>query len=118
MEIKNAIIVFHYAEKIKSNLIIAVKLLDALENMREDEVAGAEKILVLYFDALILEVNIATNASGEKGFKNVSEKLDDMIEQTLQHNYAEAIKLVSDAISITTTNGSSAAEILRKRNLI
>ncbi|MGB9740871.1 MAG: hypothetical protein ACP5IM_05645 [Candidatus Bathyarchaeia archaeon] len=117
-EIKNAIIVFHYAEKIKSNLIIAAKLLEALENMKEDEVIGAEKILASYFNALIMEVNIAANASEENSFKDVSEKLDEVIKLVLQHNYAEAIRLVSETISIVTTNGNSSAEILREKNLI
>jgi hypothetical protein len=118
LETKNAFIVFHYAEKIKSNLIIASKLLETLENIKEDEVAGAEKIFISYLNALILEVNIAANASGVPGFKDVSEKLEETIRQTMQHNYAEAAALVSEAISITTTNGNNAAETLREKNLI
>jgi len=117
-EIKKAIVVFHYAEKIKSNLILAFSLLDVLDGMRDEEISGAEKLLVAYFNALIREVNIAANASEVQGFQDVSAKLDEAVEQTKQHNYANAMKLVSEAISITTTNGNKAAETLKEKDLI
>ena len=117
-EIKKAIVVFHYAEKIKSNLILAFSLLDVLDGMRDEEISGAEKLLVAYFNALIREVNIAANASEVQGFQDVSAKLDEAVEQTRQHNYANAMKLVSEAISITTTNGNKAAETLKEKGLI
>jgi flagellin-specific chaperone FliS len=117
-EIKKAIVVFHYAEKIKSNLILTFSLLDVLDGMRDEEISGAEKLLVAYFNALIREVNIAANASEVQGFQDVSAKLDEAVEQTRQHNYANVMKLVSEAISITTTNGNKAAETLKKKDLI
>jgi len=117
-EIKKAIVIFHYAEKIKSNLILTFSLLDVLDGMRDEEISGAEKLLVAYFNALIREVAIAANASEVQGFQDVSAKLDEAVEQTRQHNYANAMKLVSEAISITTTNGNKAAETLKEKDLI
>jgi len=117
-EIKKAIIIFHYAEKIKSNLILTASLLEVLNSMKDEEVVGAEKLLVAYFNALIGEVNIAANASGVQGFQNVNAVLEEAITQTKQHNYANAMKLISEAISITTTNGNKAAETLREKGLI
>ncbi len=117
-DIKKAIVTFHYAEKIKSNLILTANLLEFLNSMGDQEVLGAEKLLVTYFNALIKEVNIAVNASGVVGFQEVNTKLEAAIEQTKQHNYASAVKLVSEAISITTTNGNSAAKTLREKSLI
>jgi hypothetical protein len=114
-EIKKAIIVFHYAEKVKSDLILTFSLLDG---MRDEEISGAEKLLAAYFNALIREVNIAANVSGVQGFQDVSAKLDGAVEQIKQHNYADVLKLVSEAISITTTNGNKAAENLKEKGLI
>ena len=116
--IRKAIVVFHYAEKIKSNLILTASLLDLLNSMGEEEIAGAEKLMVAYFNALIQEINIAANASGVEGFKDVNAKLEEAIEQTKQHSYANAVKLVSEAISIATTNGNQAAETLKTKGLI
>jgi flagellin-specific chaperone FliS len=117
-ETKKAIIVFHYAEKIKSNLIITANLLEALNNMKNEEIAGAEKLLFAYLNALIQEVNIAANASGVEGFQNVNAKLEEIINHVKQHNYANVMALVSEAISIATTNGNKAAEALKEKNLI
>ncbi|MGB9694146.1 MAG: hypothetical protein ACPLYF_04820 [Fervidobacterium sp.] len=117
-ETKKAIIVFHYAEKIKSNLIITANLLETLKDVKNEDIGGAEKLLVAYLNALIQEVNIAANASGVEGFQNVNAKLIEIVNQIKQHNYANVMTLVSEAISITTTNGNKAAEILKEKNLI
>lgn len=117
-EIKRAFIVFHYTEKMKSDLIMATGLLEVLNSMGDMDVVGAEKLLVAYFNALIGEVNIAAKASGVHGFKEVNVKLEDAIQQTKQHNYVNAAKLVSEAISITTTKGHQAAQTLREKGLI
>jgi len=117
-EVRKAIVIFHYAEKIKSNLILTASLLEILNTMVDEEIAGAERLLVAYFNALIREVNIATNASGVRGFQDVNTKLEEAVEQTKQHNYANATKLVSEAISIATTNGNQAAETLKEKGLI
>jgi hypothetical protein len=117
-ETKKAIIAFHYAEKIKSNLIITANLLEVLNDIKNEEIAGAEKLLVAYLNALIQEVSIAANASEVEGFQNVNAKLTEIINNIKQHNYANVMALVSEAISITTTNGNKAAEILKEKNLI
>lgn len=117
-EIKKVIAVFHYAEKIKTNLILTGSLLEALSGMEETEVAGAEKILNAYLNALAGEVNIASTASGVQDFQNINAKIREIIEQIKMHNYANALKIVSEAISVTTTHASQAAETLTEKNLI
>jgi len=117
-EIKKAIVIFHYAEKIKSNLILTASLLEILNSMRDEEIVGAERLLNAYINAMIREVNIAANASGVQGFQDVSAKLGKASEMLEQHNYADTMKLVSEAISITTTNGNKAAETLKEKDLI
>ena len=117
-ETKKAVIAFNYAEKIKSNLIITVGLLEVLDDMRDDEIAGAEKLLVAYLNAVIQEVTIAANASGIQSFQDINTKLDEAIKQLRQHDYASVVKLVSEATSLSTTNGNRAAEALKEKGLI
>lgn len=117
-ETKKAIIIFHYAEKVKSNLILTFSLLEVLGTMRNEEIEGAEKLLTAYLNALTREIHIAANATEVKGFKDVSARLEETIEQVKQHNYADAMKLVSEAISLATTGGSQAAETLKEKGLI
>jgi len=117
-EIKKSIIIFHYAEKIKSSLILTANLLEFLNSLKNEEIIGAEKLLIAYLNALIQEVNIASNVSGVEGFHGVNTKLEEAIGQMKQRNYANSMKLVSQAISIATTNGNHAAEILKEEGLI
>jgi hypothetical protein len=118
MEIKKAIIIFHYTEKTKSNLILTFNLLEVLGTMNDQETAGAEKLLTVYLSALTREVHIAANATDAKGFEEVCSRLEEVIELVKQHNYSEAMKIVSEAISIATTGGSGAAEALKEKDLI
>ncbi|MEM3551023.1 MAG: hypothetical protein QXN87_06050 [Candidatus Bathyarchaeia archaeon] len=117
-KLKIAFTAFHYAEKIKTNLILASNLLETLSQMDFADVSGGEKILAAYFNALMAEVNIAANASQIEGFREVNLKLEDTVEKIRKHNYADAERLVSEAICITTTQGSRAAQTLREEGLI
>jgi len=42
-EAKKALLLFHYVEKIKSNLIIAVSMLEVLETLDDTGIVGGEK---------------------------------------------------------------------------
>lgn len=117
-EIKKALVAFNYAEKIKTNLIIASSLLEFLEELKEAEAAGAEKLLAAYFNALILEVNIAANASQVEVFRDISQKLQEAVKRLKQHNYLGVQRLVSEAISATATQGNLSAQLLKENGLI
>ena len=118
-EVKKALTVFNYAEKFKTSLIVASNLLELLGEIKEDaELAGAEKMLIAYFNALTLEVNIAANASKIEEFREIATNLQKVIEHVKQHNPIVAQRLVSEAISMATTQGNWAAQKLRERNLI
>jgi hypothetical protein len=117
-ELKKALVTFHYTERIKGNLILAAKLLESLSDLLEEEILGAEKLLIAYFRALIGEVNLASSASGVSGFQDINLKLENAVEQIKKHNYFDAERLVSEAVVITTTNGVQAAQLLKEKGLI
>jgi len=116
---KMALTAFNYAEKLKTSLIVASSMLELLSEIKgEAELAGAEKMLIAYFNALILEVNIAANASKVEGFREIATNLQRAIEYVKQHNPMVAQRLVSEAISMATTHGNWAAQKLKEKNLI
>jgi len=117
--VKRALTVFNYAEKIKTGLIVASSMLEFLDEIsKEAELAGAEKMFTAYINALILEVNIAANASKAEGFGEIAANLQKVIEYVKQRNSVAAQRLISEAISMATTHGSRAAQILKDKNLI
>ena len=60
---RKAIICFQYVERIKSELIIAVKLLEKLDELESDELAGAEKMMLSFLDALAGELDFDSVAA-------------------------------------------------------
>ncbi|MEM3613639.1 MAG: hypothetical protein QXH40_05490 [Candidatus Bathyarchaeia archaeon] len=116
---KKALTVFNYVEKIKTSLIMASSLLELLGGIKDEaEATGAEKLLAAYLNALIVEVNIAANASQVEGFRDIASKLQKAAEQVRQHNYTVVQRFISEAISMATTHGSWAAQTLKEKNLI
>jgi flagellin-specific chaperone FliS len=118
VELKQAVAIFHFTEKIKSDLIMVFSLLEVLNTIEEGQIEGAEKLLQTYLNSLINEVNIAANATKVQGFNDVNAKLQEALEQIKKHSYANLTRIVSEAISLTTTNGSTAAETLKEKDLI
>ena len=118
MNVKEAIISFQYAERIKSGLIIASKLVDQIDRMTEKEQIGAEKLLIHFINALMNEIRIAYNASNIQAFQRTSQNLEKSIPNIQEGNYDEALKNISQAISSATTGGQEAAETLKRKGYL
>lgn len=118
MNVREAVISFQYAERIKSGLIIASKLIDEAHKMHEDERLGAEKLLVSFMNALNGEIKIAYNASRLQSFKDASLSIEKSIENIRSRKFDEAIRNVSHAISLATTEGQRAVETLEAERII
>lgn len=116
--IRKAVICFQYAERIKSELIIAANLLTKIGELKEDEHAGAEKLMLSFLDALIGEVNVAQNVSRMQNFEEARNKILEAKENVRLHEYSQATKCISEAISFTTSSGQWAAEKLKEKSFI
>jgi len=118
LDTKKAIICFQYVERIKSELIIAVKLLEKLDELEEDELAGAEKIMLSFLDALVGEVAIAHGVLGLRSFEEARIKILDSVVQTRSQDYPRAMNNITKAISSVTTSGTGAMQMLKDKNLL
>jgi len=118
LDVKKAITIFVYVEKIKSELIIAARLLEGVQNLKENEGEGAKKLVLSFLNALQGETQIAHNVSKEKNFEQASMKVWEATERTRSREYGEAIRCISEAISITTTAGQPALQLLKERELL
>jgi len=118
LDVREAVICFQYAERVKSGLIIASRLIGEVDGMREDERLGAERLLISFLNALMGEIRIARNVLRLQSFEDASLSLERSIENVRLGNYDEAIRNVSHAISSTTTGGQKAAEALKARGIL
>lgn len=116
--IRKAVICFLYTERIKSELMIAANLLTKIGELKGDERAGAEKIMLSFLDALIGEVNLAQNISAIRNFEKARNKISVAKERIQLHEYSQSTKYISEAISFTTGSGQWAAETLKEKNFI
>jgi hypothetical protein len=115
--LRNAVVCFQYAERIKSELIIATKLLERLETLKDSELEGAKKLMLSFLGALESEVEIAGSVSGQKSFEQVGAKVWEATERIRTSEYEEAFRCLSEAISATTTSGQSALQTLKENGV-
>ena len=115
---RKAVICFQYVERIKSELIIAVKLLEKLDELEGDELAGAEKMMLSFLDALAGEITIAHGVLGMQDFEEARKKILDTTGKILSQDYVGAMNNISKAISSITTSGSRAMQVLKEKNLL
>ena len=115
---RKAIICFQYVERIKSELIIAVKLLEKLNELKGDELAGAEKMMLSFLDALAGEITIAHGVLGMQNFEEAKKKILDATGKIWSQDYMGATNNISKAISSITTSGSRAMQMLKEKNLL
>ena len=118
LDIKKAVTTFVYVERIKSELIIAARLLEETQNLKENENEGAKRLALSFLNALQGETQMAYNVSREKNFEQAAMKVWETAERVRSGEYLEAIRCVSEAISITTTSGQPALQLLKERELL
>jgi len=116
--VKKAIICFQYTERIKSELIIAATLLEEMGELENDELAGAEKLMLSFLRALQGELRIAHSVLQMQNFREAGDKVAEIAESVSSHKYPEATKRISEAISRITTGGQQATQLLKEKGLL
>jgi hypothetical protein len=118
LDARKAIICFQYTERIKSELIIAANLLGKIGELEGDELAGAEKLMLLLLRALQGEVGMAHSILGMRNFEDAGDKVAEVAERVRSREYLEATRRISEAISLITTGGQQATEVLKEKGFL
>jgi hypothetical protein len=111
-------VAFQYVERIKSELIIAAKMLDRLAELKGDEFTGASKMYTFFLQSLEGEINIAFNVVGMKEFELAGNKVREAADKFNSNQAEETIKLISEAISHVASSGQWAMQTLKNNNLL
>jgi hypothetical protein len=115
---REAVICFQFSERIKSEMIIASRLLGEIDELKGDELAGGKKMLLSFLEALLGEINLANNILKQQNITRAGVKVKDALERVRSDEYSEAIRRVSEAISHITTSGGRAMQILKQRGFL
>lgn len=116
--VREAVICFQFSERIKSELIIAAKLLGKVGELKGDELAGGKKILLSFLEALLGEINLANNILRQQNFREAGVKVEEAMARARSDDHLKAVRSVSEAISCITTSGQHAMKVLKQKSLI
>jgi hypothetical protein len=105
---------YQYAERIKSELIIATKLLERLSGLKDDELFGAEKLMSWFLDALLSEIEIAYDITRLRCFRDASLRVMETNGRINLHDYPNANICLSEAISFITTCAQYAYQLIKE----
>ena len=117
-ELRKHILGFVYAERVKSALIIAAQLLDALSDLAEGERAGGLKMFASFVKGASNEMRIAANIMAASDWDGLSGQL------SLTEGYARlgqmeaAREELSRSLSRVTTIGAHAMTSLKNAGLL
>ena len=118
MNTRKAIFTYMYAERIKSELIIASNLLATMDGLEGNERLGAEKIMASFLEALAGEIRIAQHVERTMNFIGAERKIMEAIGKIGLHERSDINQCISEALSLVTTCSSGAMKVLMNKQLI
>ena len=116
--VKEAIALFQFAERIKSFLIVASKMVDGLKGLEGAELSGAKDMFKRFLDAVMAEARLAMNATGRQEFGDVNALLSEASTLARSGLVDEAVRRIAEAISTVATCGGEALGFLKEKGLI
>lgn len=118
MDTRKLIMTYQFSERLKSELIIASRLLATMETIEADQKTGAEKMMVAYLEALLVEIRIAQHIDKSMNVIGAEKKIMETIGKIKLKKGSEINRCLSDAISLITTSCQRSMEALTAQQLI
>ena len=118
MNTRNAILLFMYSERIKSELLIASELMTALSSMDGREREGGVRVMTRFLEALVLEIRIAYGTEKSVNFLGAEKKVLEAIGKMRLAETADINRYISEALSFVTTASQRVMEVLEARDLL
>jgi len=118
MNTRKAILIYMYAERLKSELIIVSNLLATMDRLEGNERLGAEKMMVSFLEALAGEIRIAQHVERSMNFIGAERKIMEAIGKIQLHERSKINQCISEALSLITTCSAGAMKVLMNRQLI
>ena len=118
MDTRKAIFIYMYAERIKSELIIASNLLATMDSLEGDAREGAEKMMESFLEALAGEIRIAQHVERSMNFIGAERKIMEAMGKIKLQERFEINQCISEALSLVTTCSAGAMKVLMSQQLI
>jgi len=109
---------FHYAERLKSNLLLAMRALDRIATLEGIELDGGVEVIRGIFQGLGTELGIARNHLASKEFNLAMARVMEAEGHADLHEFERAKQSLSEALSYVTTLSGRYLTTLKEENLI
>ena len=111
---REAILLFHFADRLKSELLIASQLLSSLLQLKGQEQEGGKRIVLDYFRALDREVGLGTALINDQDMIRVRTVMAGLIGMVDSKMLTDVQNHLTWIISTMTTYAQRAMEFLLK----
>jgi hypothetical protein len=115
---REAILIFHFADRIKAELLLASRLLNAVIQMEGMEKEGAGKLFLEFLRGLEQEINLTAAQIGDSEMIRVRTVMAGLIGMADANMYADIQEHLTWMLSIMTTYAQRGMEYLVREKLL
>lgn len=118
LDVEDAIIAYNYCERIKSELLILLNLVEEAFNIEGAAAEGAKRIVLSFLNALMGEVRIAVAAVGGERFSEVEAYLMKCLESFKLGRGEDVREHIGESVSVVATVCQQATDLLKSAGLL
>ncbi|HOB18338.1 MAG TPA: hypothetical protein PKK74_06560 [Candidatus Methanoculleus thermohydrogenotrophicum] len=118
MDLKTAIRTYQFAERAKSELIVASQLTAALIQFPIQEKPGGKRMLLLLLGSIRSELEFAYGDTERREFRKAIDHLNEVISLTESMELGAASERIGKAVSAVTTAAQAAWDMLKEHELL
>jgi hypothetical protein len=118
MNPRKVILVYQFSERIKSELIIAFKMLEKMATLSGEEWSGAEKLMTSYLESLLGEIRMAQHVADSVHFRAAEDKIVKAIGHLRLFEQPDLYQCLREATSAIATSCQAAMEELEAKDLL
>lgn len=115
---REAILIFHFADRVKAELLLASRLLNTVMQMEGQEREGAGRLLVDFFRGLEQEINLAQVQIGDPDMIRLRTVMTGLIGMADSNMLADIQSHLTWMISTMATYAQRSMEYLVKEKLL
>ena len=115
---RQAVLVFHFADRIKAEILLASRLLGTVSHLEGLEQEGASRLFLDYLQGLEQEINLAQIQIGDPEMVRVKTVLTGLLGMADSRMFQEMQSHFTWMISVMTTYAQRAMEYLVKEKLL
>jgi hypothetical protein len=115
---RDAILAFHFADRVKAELLLASRLLNTVSQMEGQEREGAGRLLVDFLRGLEQEINLAQTQIGDPDMIRLRTVMTGIIGMADANMFADIQSHLTWMVSTMATYAQRAMEYLLKEKLL